>query len=73
MDDRDVQRILRDRLILVHDNPSDFEYQWDLKSFARLYDVGDQISVQGESEIPLSKLVLAEILFSFNTQPSTGA
>lgn len=62
MDDTEIQRILRNRLILVHDNPIDFEYEWDLKSFARLYDVDDRISVQGESRIPSSKLILAKIV-----------
>jgi len=29
--DEDIQRILRERLILVHGNPFDYNYGWDLK------------------------------------------
>ena len=64
---RDIQRILRDRLILVHGNPSNFNYQWDLESFARLYDVDDNTSVQGENGIPSLKPILAKIVISFNS------
>jgi hypothetical protein len=48
LDARDIQRILRDRLILVHGNPSDYEYGWNLESFGRLYDVSRNVTVQGE-------------------------
>lgn len=72
MDDNDVQRILRKRLILVHDIPSDFDYKWDLRSFSRLYDVDKKVSVQGESGIPSLKPILTKIVFSFNASPSTG-
>lgn len=30
---RDIQRILRERIILVHGNPFDYNYGWDLESF----------------------------------------
>lgn len=46
--DRDVQRILRDRIILVHGNPLDYGYGWDLFSFARLYDIDRKIEILGE-------------------------
>lgn len=45
--DRDIQRILRDRLILVHGNPLDYNYGWDLESFGRLHDVDSMTSVHG--------------------------
>jgi hypothetical protein len=45
---RDVQRILRERVILVHGNPSDYNYGWDLESFGRLYDVDKKVTVHGE-------------------------
>jgi hypothetical protein len=51
--DKDIQRILRDRLILVHGNPLDYEYGWDLESFGRVYDVDRKLTVQGESDIDL--------------------
>ena len=44
---RDVQRILRQRLILVHGNPIDFDYGWDLDSFGRIYDVDKRTTVHG--------------------------
>jgi hypothetical protein len=50
--DRDVQRILRDRIILVHGNPLDYSYGWDLGSFGRLYDVDKKIQILGEIRIP---------------------
>ena len=50
---RDIQRILRDRLILVHGNPLDYEYGWDLESFGRLHDVDGKITVHGENGIVL--------------------
>jgi hypothetical protein len=45
---RDIQRILRDRLILVHGNPLNYNYQWDLESFSLLHDVDKKITVHGE-------------------------
>ena len=48
---RDVQKILRDRLILVHGNPLDYEYGWDLDSFSQVYDVDKRITVHGENGI----------------------
>jgi hypothetical protein len=49
---RDVQRILRDRLILVHSNPLDYDYGYDLESFARVFDVDRVTNVQGEIRRP---------------------
>ena len=48
LEDREVQRILRERIILVHDNPLGYDYKWDLKSFARLYDVEKKTTIHGE-------------------------
>lgn len=47
MEDREVQKILRDRLILVHGNPLDYGYGWNLKSFGRLHDVDKEVTVHG--------------------------
>lgn len=58
---RDVQRILRERLILVHGNPFDYNYGWDLESFGRLYDVDKKISVQGEISVPFLQPVLTKL------------
>jgi len=44
---RDIQKILRNRLILVHGVPSDYDYGWNLDSFGRLYDVDMKTLVQG--------------------------
>ena len=44
---RQIQQILRERLILVHGNPLDYNYGWDLDSFGRLHDVDQKVSVQG--------------------------
>lgn len=48
---RDVQRIMRERLILVHGIPLDYEYKWDLESFGRVYDVDKKITVHGENGV----------------------
>lgn len=61
---RDVQNILRERLILVHGTPSDYKYGWDLDSFGRLYDVDKKINVHGEFTFAFVKCVLTR--FSFN-------
>jgi hypothetical protein len=45
---KDIQRILRDRLILVHGNPLDYGYGWDLESLGRVYDVDRKTNVHGE-------------------------
>ena len=45
--DRDIQRILCNRFILVHGNPSDYDYKWDLESFGRIFDVDRKTSVHG--------------------------
>lgn len=44
-----IQGILRERVILVHDHPFDYNYGWDLPSFGRLYDVDKNVSVLGKS------------------------
>jgi hypothetical protein len=43
-----VQDILRERIIVVHSNPLDFDYKWNLKSFGRIFDVDKKIHVHGE-------------------------
>lgn len=45
---KDIQKILCERIILVHGNPSDFSYGWDLESFARLYDVDKKATIHGK-------------------------
>lgn len=47
LEDREVQGILRERIVLVHDNPLDYDYKWDLKSFGRLYDVEKKTTIHG--------------------------
>ena len=54
--DQDVQRILRERLILVHGNTFDYNYGWDLKSFGRLHDVDKMMTVHGKVLIPFYDL-----------------
>jgi hypothetical protein len=63
---RDVQNILREHLILVHGNPSDYKYGWDLDSFGQLYDVDKNINVHGEFAFAFVKCVLSKTRFSFN-------
>ena len=60
--DVDVQRILRERLILVHGNPFDYSYGWDLASFGRLYDVDKKTTIQGEICIPFLMCILQTLL-----------
>ena len=36
------------RLILVHGNPIDYDYGWDLESFGHIYDVDKTANVHGE-------------------------
>ena len=43
-----IQNILRDRLILVHGNPLDYNYGWDLESFGEVHDVDVNTTVHGE-------------------------
>jgi hypothetical protein len=47
LEDEDIQRILRRRLILVHGNPIGYNYGWNLKSFARVYNVDALTTVHG--------------------------
>lgn len=65
MDEREVQGILRERLILVHGNPLDYDYKWDLKSIGRLYDVDKKTTVHGEMKIFIMKYNFSETRFSF--------
>lgn len=67
---RDIQRILRDRLILVHDNPIDYNYRWDLESFGRVHDVDMKTSVQGETCFFLVKYI-TKTRISFNKYKSS--
>lgn len=53
--DRDVQKILRERLILVHGNPIDYDYGWDLESFGRIYDVDKKTNVHGKFDVSFFK------------------
>jgi hypothetical protein len=48
LDANDIQSILRDRLILVHGNPFDYNYGWDLESIGRVYDVDMETTIHGE-------------------------
>jgi hypothetical protein len=45
----EVQRILRQRLILVHGHTFEYNYGWDLPSLARLHDVDKMVSVLGKT------------------------
>lgn len=56
MDDSTVQAILRDRIILSHGHSFDHQYQWDLPSFGRLYDVDKKITVHGKISMTLYNL-----------------
>ena len=49
-----IQSILWDRLILVHRNPLDYNYEWDLESFGEVHDVDVNTTVHGEIGILLS-------------------
>ena len=63
--DRDVQAILHQRLILVHGNPFDYNYGWDLASFGRLFDVEKETTIQGETRIPILRRMFQN-WFSFH-------
>jgi hypothetical protein len=45
--DRDIQRILRHRLILVHGNPMVSNFGWDLESFGQVHDVDGVTTIHG--------------------------
>jgi hypothetical protein len=66
LDAMDVQRVLRERLILVHGNVFDYNYGWDLQSFARLYDVDKKIGVHGEISVRFFQSILTKTMFSFD-------
>jgi hypothetical protein len=70
LEDREVQRILRQRLILVHGHPFDYNYGWDLKSFARLHDVDKKVSVLGKPVVACLPPLLTKTPFSFHTSSS---
>jgi hypothetical protein len=53
---RDVQRILRQRVILVHGNTFEHNYGWDLESFGRLFDVDRKTVAVGEICITFLKV-----------------
>jgi hypothetical protein len=57
LQDQDVQTILRERLILVHGTPLDYNYGWNLKSFGRLHDVDKEITINGEIVTPFYDLL----------------
>jgi hypothetical protein len=57
----DVQSILRERIILVHGNPLDYSYGWDLESFGWLHDVDKKVSVQGNIGISYLKSVCLKL------------
>lgn len=63
---RDIQRILRNRLILVHGNPLGYNHGWDLESIGRVYDVDQKTTVQGEIGVPYRIPVFSKMFFSFN-------
>jgi hypothetical protein len=57
----EIQSILRERIILVHGNPLDYSYGWDLESFGRLYDVDKKVSIQGKIGIACLKSVCLKV------------
>jgi hypothetical protein len=50
---KEIQAVLRQRLILVHGVPFDYKFGWDLESFGRLYDVDKAVDIHGEIGIAL--------------------
>ena len=44
---KDIQKILRQRLILVHGHPFDHNYGWDLESFGELHNTNEETTVHG--------------------------
>ena len=70
LEDREVQRILRQRLSLVHGHSFDYNYQWDLESFARLHDVDKKVTVLGEPVVACLQPFLTKSAFSFHTSSS---
>ena len=61
---KDVQRILRHCLILVHVNPIDYDYGWDLERFGRIYDVDKTANVHGEFTITYVNVFALKMRFS---------
>jgi len=53
--DRDIQRILRHRLILVHGNPIVSNFGWDLESFGQVHDVDAVTTIHGGIRVLLLK------------------
>ena len=45
----EIQNILCDCLVLVHGNPLDYDYGWDLESFRWVHDVDQKTVVHGEN------------------------
>ena len=48
---KDIQAILRERLILVSGVPIDYNYGWDLESMDRLHDVDKTTNVHGGAPV----------------------
>lgn len=65
---RDIQKILRERVILVHGIAFDYQYGWDLESFAQLHDVDKKVSMLGEIGFPFMQNLLTETKFSFHAR-----
>lgn len=72
LQDRDIQKILRERLILVHGISFDYQYGWDLKSLGRIYDVDKKTTVHGEITVPFF-LQSVLTMFSFDKKSSLQA
>lgn len=70
LDARDIQTILRERLILVHGNSFDYNYGWNLESFARLHDIDKKVWVHGETAVALLRPPLTKTTFSCHTGSS---
>ena len=65
----EIQRILHDHLILVHGNPFDYSYGWDLESFGQVHDVDLKTSVHGEIFV----ICIVKVRISFNKSRSGEA
>ena len=55
MRDRDIQGILRHRLILVHGNPILSNFGWDLERFGQVHDVDAVTTIHGGIRVLLLK------------------
>ena len=68
---RDIQGILRDRLILVHGNPIEYDYGWDLESFGQVFDVDMKTTVHGGISFFLKKNAFTKTRISGHKFPSS--